>query len=85
MLRSANTAAEASPDKKVLFDLEVVEGPMTQQQLKTILEYVGGDKNVGQVIQGASGVTDAIKLLESGADAVARPIVSSPPRGNLLV
>ncbi|KAK6537063.1 hypothetical protein TWF281_001264 [Arthrobotrys megalospora] len=83
-LKTANSVAEESSvntnsnggDKKQIFELDVVEGPMTTTQLRSILDYVGESK-VGDIVEGASGVTDAMKILEGtkGVEAVKRPIV----------
>ncbi|KAJ6260858.1 hypothetical protein Dda_3519 [Drechslerella dactyloides] len=91
-LKAANTAAEESAaapaaapaasngsnGKKEVFELDVVEGPMTPTQLRSILDYVG-DAKVGDIVDGAKGVTDAMKILEGAKDAnkLKRPISSS--------
>jgi hypothetical protein len=71
--------AEESPEKKALFELDVVEGPMTSSQLRSILDYVG-DAKVGEVVDGARDVKDAMGVLEGaeGSGRVKRPIVSLP-------
>ncbi|KAF3910075.1 hypothetical protein AA313_de0200624 [Arthrobotrys entomopaga] len=73
------TQGTASKDnnKKQIFELDVVEGPMTTSQLRSILDYVG-DGKVSDIVEGAKGVTDAMKILEGakGAEALKRPIVS---------
>ncbi|KAF3901544.1 hypothetical protein ABW21_db0200982 [Orbilia brochopaga] len=86
-LKAANTAAEESASaptaengasaKKQVFELDVVEGPMTTTQLRSVLDYVG-DAKVGDIVEGAKGVTDAMKILEGAKDAdkLKRPIVS---------
>ncbi|EPS36936.1 hypothetical protein H072_9489 [Dactylellina haptotyla CBS 200.50] len=91
-LKAANTAAEEAAvapntsagattsngdNKKQIFELDVVEGPMTPSQLRSILDYVG-DGKIGDIVEGANGVADAMKILEGakGGDALKRPIVS---------
>jgi hypothetical protein len=55
------------------FDLDVTEEAPTSDQLRTILEYVGG-KNAGRLVQGAKDVEDALRLRENGFK---RPVVSA--------
>ncbi|KAK6500566.1 hypothetical protein TWF506_003338 [Arthrobotrys conoides] len=97
-LKSANTAAEESSatistngntddrDKKQIFELDVVEGPMTPTQLRSILDYVGENK-VGDIVEGAMGIHDAMKILEGakGVDAVKRPIVVDWNNGRVVL
>ncbi|KAK6361108.1 hypothetical protein TWF730_004855 [Orbilia blumenaviensis] len=89
-LKTANTAAEESSantsDKKQIFELDIVEGPMTTSQLRSILDYVGENK-VGEVVEGARGVHDAMKIIEGtkGADAVKRPIVVDWNNGRVVL
>ncbi|RVD87627.1 uncharacterized protein DFL_001848 [Arthrobotrys flagrans] len=97
-LKTANTAAEESSadlgtngntnagDKKQIFELDVVEGPMTTTQLRSILDYVGENK-VGDIVEGARGVHDAMKILEGakGVDAVKRPIVVDWNNGRVVL
>ncbi|KAK6537776.1 hypothetical protein TWF694_010684 [Orbilia ellipsospora] len=102
-LKSANTAAEESAakvsssttttqsttnndNKKQIFELDVVEGPMTTSQLRSILDYVG-DGKVSDIIEGAKGVTDAMKILEgaNGSEALKRPIVVDWNNGRVVL
>jgi hypothetical protein len=55
------------------FELDVTEAPPTSDQLKNILEYLGGAPN--KVIPGASDVTDAMRRLKADGDAFQRPLV----------
>lgn len=57
------------------FDLDVTEAPPTADQLKNILEYLGGPGAVGKVIQGAKDETDALRRLKANGDAFQRPLI----------
>lgn len=59
------------------WDLEVTEAPPTSDQLRSILEYLGGAGAVGRIIKGASGESDALSKLKESADAFQRPLVRS--------
>ncbi|KAK6503602.1 hypothetical protein TWF481_008615 [Arthrobotrys musiformis] len=97
-LKTANTAAEESSvapstngntnggNSKQIFELDIVEGPMTTTQLRSILDYVGENK-VGDIVEGARGVHDAMKILEGakGVDAVKRPIVVDWNNGRVVL
>ncbi|KAK6355369.1 hypothetical protein TWF696_004478 [Orbilia brochopaga] len=95
-LKAANTAAEESASapaadnggnaKKQVFELDVVEGPMTTTQLRSVLDYVG-DAKVGDIVEGARGVTDAMKILEgaNNADKLKRPIVVDWNNGKVVL
>ncbi|KAK6351656.1 hypothetical protein TWF718_004810 [Orbilia javanica] len=96
-LKTASTAAEessassgvsrnASGEKKQMFELDVVEGPMTTAQLRSILDYVGENK-VGEIVEGARGVHDAMKILDGtkGVDAIKRPIVVDWNNGRVVL
>lgn len=56
------------------FDLEIVEEAPTKDQLKTIMDYVGG-ANYGKFVKGATSESDAIKKFEESGDAFQRPVV----------
>jgi hypothetical protein len=51
---------------------------MTTTQLRSILDYIGENK-VEDIVEGARGIHDAMKILEGtkGVDAVKRPIVGA--------
>ncbi|KAF2629708.1 hypothetical protein BU25DRAFT_272383 [Macroventuria anomochaeta] len=57
------------------FELDVTEAPPTADQLKNILEYLGGPSAVGRVVQGAKDETDALRRLKADADSFQRPLV----------
>lgn len=56
----------------------MTEAPPTADQLKNILEYLGGPTSatVGKIIRGANDQSDALKRLEKDGDAFQRPVVS---------
>jgi hypothetical protein len=58
------------------FDTDVTEAAPTNDQLKSILEYIGV-KNAGQVVKGASGEAEAIKKVGENGDNFLRPVVGS--------
>jgi len=57
------------------FDLDVVEGPPTSDQLRSIIEYVG-ERNAGRVVPGAEGAADAARRMRMDMNAFRRPLVS---------
>ena len=57
------------------FELDVTEAPPTSDQLKNILEYLGGPSAVGKVVQGAKDETDALRRLKADEDSFQRPLV----------
>lgn len=59
--QASNTAAKAYPTPQG-FELEVTEDPPTEDQLQSILQYIGADR-AGDVILGAKSESDALKKL----------------------
>jgi hypothetical protein len=57
------------------FELEVTEEPPTGDQLKSILEYLGGPSAAGKIISGASDETDALRRLKADGNTFQRPLV----------
>ena len=57
------------------FELDVTEEPPTADQLKNILDYLGGPSNVDKIIEGAKDETDAIRLLKADGNSFQRPLV----------
>jgi arsenate reductase-like glutaredoxin family protein len=62
--------------ERMEFDLDVTEAPPTGDQLKNILEYLGGASAASQVIQGAQNETDALRKLKENGESFQRPVVS---------
>jgi hypothetical protein len=60
------------------FDLDVVEGPPTDDQLRNIIQYVG-ERNADSVVPGAEGAADAARRLRKDMNAFRRPLVSVLP------
>lgn len=56
------------------FELEVTEDPPTEDQLHSILEYLGAHR-AGEVISGAKNESDALKKLGLNKDSFQRPLV----------
>ncbi len=56
------------------FELNVTEDPPTSDQLRSILEYVGGRK-AGDIVRGARDEADAMKKLTENAENFKRPVV----------
>ncbi|KAF2745796.1 DUF1687-domain-containing protein [Sporormia fimetaria CBS 119925] len=69
-------SSHAAQDKaeRTEFELDVTEAPPTGDQLKNILEYLGGG-SAGRVVRGATDTTDALKRLKENGDAFQRPLV----------
>jgi arsenate reductase-like glutaredoxin family protein len=57
------------------FELDVTEEPPTGDQLKSILEYLGGSGAAGKLVSGASDENDAIRRLKADGNTFQRPLV----------
>ncbi|KAI4933845.1 uncharacterized protein J4E92_003514 [Alternaria infectoria] len=57
------------------FELDVTEAPPTTDQLKNILDYLGGSGAAGKVISGAENENDAMRRLKADGSAFQRPLV----------
>lgn len=73
--QASDHTAQTHPRRQE-FDLEVTEEPPTQDQLKSILEYVGGPK-ISTIIKGARDEADALKRLKENSENFQRPVVCS--------
>lgn len=60
--------------KREPFELDVTEAAPTEDQLRSIFEYVGQSK-IGQVVEGATSVSDAVRKLAQDENAFKRPVV----------
>ena len=49
------------------FELDVTEAPPTSDQLKSIVEYLGGAASISKVIRGAQDESDALQRLKAAA------------------
>ena len=59
--------------KREPFELDVTESVPTEDQIRSIIEYVGQNK-IGQIVEGATSVSDAAKKLAADENAFKRPI-----------
>jgi arsenate reductase-like glutaredoxin family protein len=57
------------------FELDVTEAPPTTDQLKSILDYLGGPSAAGKVISGAENESDAMRRLKADGEVFQRPLV----------
>ncbi|KAF2116596.1 thioredoxin-like protein [Lophiotrema nucula] len=71
--------------EKTEFELDVTEDAPTGDQLKNILEFLGGAGAAGKIIQGASSETDALNKLKASGDAFQRPVVVDWHQGKAVV
>ncbi|KAI5464066.1 thioredoxin-like protein [Mariannaea sp. PMI_226] len=74
---SANSTAGASPNAKPSrepFELNVTEEPPTEDQVKTIIEYVG-TKGISNVIKDAKSETEALRSFKQNKNSFIRPMV----------
>ena len=55
------------------FELDITESAPTEDQLRSIFEYVGQGK-IGQVVEGATSISDAVKKLAADESAFKRPV-----------
>lgn len=75
--QASDHSVESKPNRPE-FDLEVTEEPPTQDQLKSILEYVGMEK-ASSIIKGAKDEADAMKKLKAGSESFQAPVVCFSP------
>lgn len=71
--QASDHSAQANKPREE-FDLEITEDPPTQDQLKSILEYIGAQK-ANTVVKGATSEADALRKLKENVDNFQRPIV----------
>lgn len=64
-----NQAVQREP-----FELDISEANPTEDQLRSIFEYVGQNK-ISSVVEGATSVSDAVKKLAQDENAFKRPVV----------
>ncbi|KAL5118177.1 hypothetical protein ACEQ8H_003849 [Pleosporales sp. CAS-2024a] len=78
-------ASHHAQDKaeKTEFELDVTEAPPTSDQLKNILEYLGGSPS--KVIEGASDESDALRRLKADGNTFKRPLVVDWNQGKAVV
>ncbi|KAF1949224.1 hypothetical protein CC80DRAFT_520707 [Byssothecium circinans] len=71
----ASSHHSQNKEERLEFDLDVTEAPPTGDQLKTILDYLGGPSAAGKIISGAQDEADAIRRLKADGESFARPLV----------
>ncbi|KAF2273296.1 uncharacterized protein EI97DRAFT_461179 [Westerdykella ornata] len=67
------------------FELDVTEAPPTGDQLKNILEYLGGSAAASKLVSGASDQADALRRLKENGNAFQRPVVVDWHQGRVVV
>jgi hypothetical protein len=79
--QASSHAAQGKAERQE-FELDVTEAPPTADQLKNILEYLGGsgsakgDVTAAKIVQGARDERDAVRRVEESGEAFLRPVVS---------
>lgn len=75
---TVDQAADHAPQNDAVqrepFELDVTESAPTEDQLRSIFEYVGQHK-ISSVVEGATSVSDAVKKLAADEGAFKRPLV----------
>ncbi|KAL5395914.1 hypothetical protein PMIN02_003653 [Paraphaeosphaeria minitans] len=61
--------------ERMEFELDVTEAPPTADQLKSILDYLGGPRTASKVVSGAQDETDAMRRLKADGETFLRPVV----------
>ncbi|KKA27944.1 hypothetical protein TD95_001219 [Thielaviopsis punctulata] len=72
--RAATASAGENPNARELFELNVTEENPTEDQVKTILSYVGAN-GISSVIHGATTESEALKTYKLNPGAFQRPVV----------
>ena len=54
----------------------MTEAPPTADQLKSILDYLGGPSAASKVVSGAQDEADAMRRLKADGETFERPVVS---------
>lgn len=70
--QASDHSPQTYPHQRAEFDLDVTEKPPTQDQLRTIIDYVG---NPGNVVSGAGSVEEAMRKFRQDAESFKRPVV----------
>ncbi|KAE9982932.1 hypothetical protein BLS_009636 [Venturia inaequalis] len=80
----ASSHPTSSKPERTEFDLDVQEAEPTEDQLKSILEYVG-ESEAGKVVEGASSVRDAVRKVKEDAGRFRRPLIVDWHQGKVVV
>ncbi|PKS12111.1 hypothetical protein jhhlp_001409 [Lomentospora prolificans] len=81
--QAANEATNATNTREP-FELNVTEDPPTEDQVQTILEYVGPSR-IPQVVKGANNVSEALKKFKQDQASFQRPVVVDWNNGKAVV
>jgi hypothetical protein len=71
--QASDHSAQTAPIREQ-FELNITEDPPTDDQVKTILDYVG-TSGISNVIKGASTEKDALKKFKESRENFIRPMV----------
>ncbi|KAF5024943.1 hypothetical protein F66182_2985 [Fusarium sp. NRRL 66182] len=71
--QASDHSAQTSPIREQ-FELNVTEDPPTDDQVKTILEYVG-TSGISKIIKGANNEKDALRKFKESKENFNRPVV----------
>ncbi|KEZ43043.1 hypothetical protein SAPIO_CDS5120 [Scedosporium apiospermum] len=83
--QAANEATNSTPAKaREPFELNITEEPPTEDQVKTILEYIG-PAEIPHVVKGANNVTEALKRFKQDRNSFQRPLVVDWNNGKAVV
>ncbi|EAW15578.1 uncharacterized protein NFIA_049160 [Aspergillus fischeri NRRL 181] len=67
------------------FQLEVTTAPPTPDQLRNILDYVGGGVKPSDLVQGAKDAKDALELFKKDEGKFVRPVTVDWTHGKAVV
>ncbi|KAG4439292.1 hypothetical protein IFR05_005225 [Cadophora sp. M221] len=81
--QASDHSAQSKPSRAE-FELDVTEEPPTQDQLKSILEYIGVQK-ASTVIKGAKDEADAFKKLKENSGSFQPPVTVDWSNGRAVV
>ncbi|KAF2131172.1 hypothetical protein P153DRAFT_337511 [Dothidotthia symphoricarpi CBS 119687] len=81
----ASSHEAQNKSQKPEFELDVTEAPPTGDQLKNILEYLGGTGAAGKVVDGAENESDALRRLKADGNVFQRPVVVDWNQGKAIV
>ncbi|KAJ4298714.1 hypothetical protein N0V88_003746 [Collariella sp. IMI 366227] len=73
-LAASETSTTDQPTARPEFKLEVTEEPPTEDQLRTILQYVG-NAQISSIIPGAINEKEALRKFQQSAESFKRPVV----------
>ena len=79
--QASDHSAQTTPIRDQ-FELNITEDPPTDDQVKTILEYVG-TSGISNVIKGANTEKDALRKFKESKENFIRPVVRSFHASNI--